>query len=94
MECIMPELIDPQLSSLVGEAAREADFLEKTAKADTPDPDTPAADLESWLYLRRVLYGAMHFVDQVPACAESMKLYRALQRARVELGDPPSESAD
>jgi hypothetical protein len=75
---------------IAGEAAREAAFLESTAEMENKIPDYPHATDHEWHYLREIIARAMHLADQVPTISqESTHLYRALQRARVELGNPP-----
>lgn len=84
---------DDMQTLIAGEAAREADFLEKTVGLEEKLGEHRHATPQEWEYLRRIIAKAMHLVDQVPQTSqESMRLYRALQRARVELGNPPAET--
>jgi hypothetical protein len=87
---MLQALTEEEVRNLPSEAQREADFLEQTAGLEEKLADEPRASADDWEYLRQIIAGAMHFVDQVPNMSqESARLYRALQRARVELGDPP-----
>lgn len=88
------EQLDPEYIRQVQRGAFEANILEKMAGSKmnyAEFPPTSKADRE---YLWDVLMRAMFAVDELPVVTrETARVYRALQKALVELANNPPPAA-